>query len=342
MGRTADLTLAKRRKKDEFYTQLTDIEKEMRHYKTHFPGKTVLCNCDDPRSSNFFKYFAENFEALKLRKLIATCYKSQDVDLFSQGRCERAICQIYEGDKNGNLKVDDEEVGVRELKGDGDFRSPECLELLKEADVVVTNPPFSLFREFVQTLCEYGKRFIIIGNVNAITYKECFRMIKDGKMWLGASIHSGDREFGVPDDYPLDAAGCRTDELGRKFIRVKGVRWFTNLDYKSRHEDLPLYKRYSEEEFPRYVNYPAINVDRTSDIPMDYDGEMGVPITFMDKYCPEQFEIVGLSLLLSDMSVIKALQGRCDGGPRFYLKRNGRLERLYDRIVIRPRRKSVG
>jgi len=321
MGKNVDLTIAKKRKKDEFYTQLTDIENEMRHYKAHFEGKTVLCNCDDPRSSNFFKYFSERFEALKLKKLIATCYKSQDVDLFSQGTSERAVYQIYEGDKNGNLVVDDDEVGVRELRGDGDFRSPECIELLKEADIVVTNPPFSLFREYLQTLVKHGKKFIIIGNVNAITYKEVFPLIRVNEIWLGASIHSGDREFGVPDDYPLQAASSRVDDKGRKYIRVKGVRWFTNLDYPLRHETLPLYKTYSPEEFPKYDNYDAIEVGKTSDIPMDYEGVMGVPITFMDKYSPDQFEIVGNEEMLE----IPRGRGYVNG------------KRMYGRIFIRNR-----
>ena len=292
MAKNSDLTLAKKRKKDEFYTQLVDIANELRNYKEHFKGKVVLCNCDDPRKSNFFKYFADNFEKFQLKRLIATCYKSQDVDLFSQGDCERAIYQIYEGDTNGNMTIDDDEVCVKELKGDGDFRSAECVELLKQADIVVTNPPFSLFREYVAQLIKYDKKFIIIGNQNAITYKEIFPLIKENKIWLGVSIHSGDREFGVPDDYPLNASSSRIDDNGHKYIRVKGVRWFTNIDYKKRHEKLPLYKKYTPSEYPKYDNYDAINVDKTSDIPMDYDGVMGVPITFMDKYCPEQFEIV--------------------------------------------------
>ena len=183
---------------------------------------------------------------------------------------------------------------IRYLKGDGDFRSEESIELLKEADVVVTNPPFSVFREYVAQLVEYDKKFIIIGNQNAITYKEIFPLIKDRKVWLGASIHSGDREFRVPDSYPLNASGYRVDEEGNKYIRVKGVRWFTNLDYKERHEDIILYKKYSEEEYPYYDNYDAIEVSKTAEIPSDYDGVMGVPITFLDKYNPEQFEIVGM------------------------------------------------
>lgn len=293
MGGTKVLTEAKRAKKDEFYTQRVDIENELRYYKAHFEGKVVLCNCDDPRQSEFFKYFAENFEKLKLKRLIAVCYKSQDVDLFSQGDCERAIKQVYEGDKNGNMVVDDDEVGVFNLNGDGDFRSNECIEILKEADIVVTNPPFSLFREFLAQLILYDKKFLIIGNVNAITYKEVFPLIKQNKMWLGVSIHSGDRKFGVPDSYPLNAAICGIDENGQRFIRVKGVRWFTNLDYPQRHEALPLYKMYTSDEFPKYDNYNAIEVAKTADIPYDYDGVMGVPITFMDKYNSDQFEIVG-------------------------------------------------
>lgn len=257
----------------------------------------MLCNCDDPRISNFFTYFAYNFEFLGLKKLITTCYKNQDIDLFSQNKSEQAVYLVYEGDKNGDHIPNAEEIGVRLLKGDGDFRSKECIELLKEADIVVTNPPFSLFREYVEQLMEYDKKFLIIGNQNAVSTKEIFPLIMQNKMWLGASIHSGDRKFWVPNDYELNAAGCGIDETGRKFIRVKGVRWFTNLDYKERHEDLILYKTYSPEEYPIYDNFDAINVNKTEDIPMDYNGAMGVPITFLDKYNPEQFEILGLTQL---------------------------------------------
>ena len=290
-----NLNKAKEAKKDEFYTQLEDINNELRHYREHFRGKTVLCNCDDPRVSNFFKYFAYNFEFLGLKKLIATCYKNQDVYLFSEGTSEQAVYLVYEGDKNGNHIPDDEEIEVLPLKGDGDFRSEECIEFLKEADIVVTNPPFSLFREYVAQLIKYDKKFLIIGNVNAITTKDIFPLIMEGKMWFGASIHSGDRKFWVPDDYPLNAAGCGVDDTGKKFIKVKGVRWFTNLDYKERHEDLILYKRYSEDEYPTYDNFPAIEIGKTEDIPGDYEDIMGVPITFFDKYNPDQFEIIGLT-----------------------------------------------
>ena len=310
---------ARRQKKDEFYTQLSDIENELRHYKSHFKGKTVLCNCDDPRVSNFFHYFAMNFEALGLRRLITTCYKNQDADLFSRNDSEQAVWLEYWGDKNGNRVPDPEEIGIKPLQGDGDFRSQECIELLKQADIVVTNPPFSLFREYLAQLIEYGKQFLIIGNMNAVTYKEVFPLVQANKLWFGASIHSGDREFGVPPDYPLNAAGWRIDEQGNKFIRVKGVRWFTNMDYPHRHEPLILYRTYSPELYPEYDNYPAINVEKTVDIPVDYDGIMGVPISFLDKYCPEQFEIVGNEYTLD----IESGRGYING------------KRKYSRIFIR-------
>ena len=336
MGDTASLTAAKKAKKDEFYTQRVDIENELRHYKAHFKDKVVLCNCDDPRQSEFFKYFAESFEHLGLKRLIATCYKSQDVDLFSQKNSERAIMQVYDGDKNGNMVVDDDEVGVFELKGDGDFRSPECIEILKGADIVVTNPPFSLFREYVAQLMKYKKGFLIIGNVTAMTHSELFSYVRDNRIWMGASIHSGDRKFGVPNDYPLNAAGCGVDENGQRFIRVKGVRWFTNLDYPQRHEKLPLYKKYTPDEYPKYDNYDAINVDKTADIPYDYEGVMGVPITFLDKYNPEQFELVGIGRgeLGRSIGVKKNARGRTD----LQLTVNGKPTWPFQRILIRRRR----
>jgi len=292
-----NLHSAKTSKKDEFYTQLSDIEKEIKHYKDHFRGKAVFCNCDDPRVSNFFHYFSYNFEQLGLKKLITTCYKSQQADLFSQNNSEKAIYLEYTGDKNKDNVPNPEEIGIEHLQGDGDFRSKECIKLLKNAGIVVTNPPFSLFREYVAQLIEHNKKFIIIGNLNALTYKEIFKLVKENKIWLGQSIHSGDREFGVPDDYPLTAASYRIGSDGKKYIRVKGVRWFTNLDYEERHEDLILYKEYRghESEYPKYDNYNAINVDKTKDIPMDYKGVIGVPITFIDKYNPDQFEILGMS-----------------------------------------------
>ena len=325
MAGSRGLSEAKRAKKDEFYTQLVDIENEVRHYTAHFRGKTVLCNCDDPRISNFFHYFASNFERLGLRRLISVCYKNQEPDLFSMNQSERAIWLEYFGDRNGNRVPDPEEIGIRELKGDGDFRSAECIELLKQADIVVTNPPFSLFREYVAQLVEYQKQFLIIGNVNAISYKNIFELIQANRLWLGKSIHSGDREFEVPATYPLNAAGCRESAEGKRFIKVKGVRWFTNLDYAARHEDLVLYETYSPEKYPTYDNYAAINVNKTAEIPMDYNGIMGVPITFLDKYNPDQFELVGLDRYVADNPAY---------GHRFTI--DGK--ETYARILIRRKR----
>ena len=282
------LTAAKAAKKDEFYTQLTDIERELAHYKELFKGKTVLCNCDDPRVSNFFKYFTLNFEYLGLKRVIATCYKSQSVDLFSTHDCEQAVYQIYEGDRDGNNLPDSDEIKVKPLKGDGDFRSDECIELLKQADIVVTNPPFSLFREYVAQLIKYEKKFIIVGHQNAITYKEIFPLIKNNELWLGYGFKGGAAHF-YSKYKDVATAGNHREGM----IRVSGVTWFTNLDTQKRHEDLILYKKYTPEEYPKYDNYDAINVNKTSDIPCDYDEVMGVPITFLDKYSPEQFEIVG-------------------------------------------------
>lgn len=324
-----NLNQAKEAKKDEFYTQLEDINNELRHYRDHFRGKTVLCNCDDPRVSNFFTYFAYNFEKLGLKKLITTCYKNQDADLFSQHKSERAVYLIYEGDRNGNHLPDPEEIGIKPLQGDGDFRSAECIELLKEADIVVTNPPFSLFREYVAQLIQYNKKFLIIGHQNAIKYKEIFPLIMANKIWLGYGFKGGAGHF-ISKYEDTATAGDHREGM----IRVSGVTWFTNLEIKKRHEDLILYRTYSPDQYPKYENYDAINVDRTEDIPFDYDGLMGVPITFMDKYNPDQFEIIGVSLVLG-ANKPKDLPKNKQGGPAFYLKINGEYKRLYDRIVIR-------
>lgn len=282
------LNTAKTAKKDEFYTQLSDIENELRHYRPHFKGKTVLCNCDDPRVSNFFKYFALNFEILGLKKLIATCYKNNEPDLFSQNAAEQAVYIIYEGDKNGNKVPDPSEMEVLPLQGDGDFRSQECIELLKQADIVCTNPPFSLFREYVAQLVKYDKKFVIIGHQNALKYKDIFPLIRDNKMWLGYGFKGGATHF-ISKYEDIATAGDHIAGM----IRVSGVVWYTNLEIQKRHEDLILYKTYNLQDYPKYDNYDAINVDRTTDIPIDYEGIMGVPITFMDKYNPEQFEIIG-------------------------------------------------
>ena len=340
-----NLNKAKEAKKDEFYTQLEDINNELRHYREHFRGKTVLCNCDDPRVSNFFTYFAYNFEFLGLKKLITTCYKNQNIDLFSQNQSDQAVYLVYEGDKNGDHIPDAEEIGVRPLKGDGDFRSKECIELLKEADIVVTNPPFSLFREYVAQLMEYDKKFLIVGNQNAIKYKEIFPLLKENKIWLGYQF--GDMKFKVPESYEERETRFWVDETGQKWRSLGNICWFTNLDIKKRHEDLILYKNYTQEEYPTYENYNAIEVPRTELIPVDYDGIMGVPITFMDKYNPEQFEIIGmahgdagveLGLAPYDRSLKKFNKGLRDGD--LYYMKEGMPIVPYTRIVIRKIKKQ--
>lgn len=344
---------AKRNKADEFYTQLIDIELELKHYKNHFKNKVVLCNCDDPYESNFFKYFTMNFNYLGLKKLIATCYDSSpfagtQLTLFNFNECAEAkkkaykieISEIPDFNNDGAVDLSDVEILLKSnknvlslLNGNGDFRSQECIDLLKQADIVVTNPPFSLFREYVNQLIEYNKKFLIIGNVNAVTYKEIFPLIKNNKMWFGVSIHSGDREFKVPKSYPLNASGTRVDELGNKFIRVKGIRWFTNLDYIQRYEELTLFKKYNSVDFPNYFNYPAINIDKTTEIPYDYDGYMGVPITFLDKYNPEQFEIIALGIVGSiDFSCERKMEILKEGKPtgKYTINAKGTLFKKYD------------
>jgi hypothetical protein len=286
------LTKANKAKKDEFYTQLADIENELQHYKEHFSGKTVLCNCDDPRVSNFFHYFSYKFEDLGLKRLITTCYKNQERDFFSKNECDQAVYLEYEGDKNGNHIPDAEEIGVKPLKGDGDFRSAECIELLKQADIVVTNPPFSLFREYVaQLIGTLDKKFLIIGNLNAITYKDCFQLIKNRQDMDGRQLHRATANLAYPK-ITRYAAGSRMTRTATNIVKFRNCAWFTNLDIPKRHENLILYKKYKPDEFPKYDNYDAINVDKTADIPCDYDGAMGVPITFLDKYNPEQFEML--------------------------------------------------
>ncbi len=288
------LHIAKSSKKDEFYTQLSDIESELKHYKEHFKDKVVFCNCDDPRVSNFFHYFSYNFENLGLKKLITTCYKNQEKDLFGQEKSEDAVFLEYTGDKNGNNIPDAEEIGVKPLKGDGDFRSKESIDLLKQADIVVTNPPFSLFREYVEQLVKYEKKFLIIGNINAITYKEIFKLIKENKAWLGINMGRGISGFIVPEHYELYGTETNIDSFGNRIISPNNCLWLTNLDTFKRHEDIVLTKTYygNENDYPTFDNYDAINVNKTQDIPKDYEGIMGVPITFLHKYNPEQFELI--------------------------------------------------
>ena len=313
MAGNTSLINANKAKKDEFYTQIADIEAELKHYRKHFMGKTVFCNCDDPYESNFFKYFAMNFNYLGLKKLIATCYIGSPVmgeqfdqlsvfdilpseeDTPKKHPYKIEITEVVDINGDGAVDLCDVEYLLRNknnvlslLDGNGDFRSAECVEILKQADIVVTNPPFSLFREYVAQLFEYDKKFIIIGNQNAITYKEIFPLIKDNKMWLGFGFKGGAAHF-INKHY-VDYATSGDHRTG--MIRVSGVVWFTNLDIKKRQEKLELYKKYSPEEFPKYDNYDAINVDKVSEIPCDYDGIMGVPITFLDKYNPNQFEII--------------------------------------------------
>ena len=274
MSLNKNLSQARVSRNDEFYTQLKDIENELRHYKDHFKGKTVYCNADDPRVSNFFHYFSYNFEYLGLKKLITTCYKNQEMDLFSMHDQESAIALVYEGEKDNGRVPTVENIGVIELSGDGDFRSSEAIEFLKEADIVVTNPPFSLFREYISQLIDYDKEFLVIGNINALTYKEIFPLIRENKLWLG---YNSTRFFLQPDGSVFETA--RT-------------YWYTNLDIRKRHEEFILYKKYDPEEYPEYDNYHAINIDKAVEIPRDYKGAMGVPITFIDKYNPNQFEIL--------------------------------------------------
>lgn len=341
-----NLQEAKTNKKDEFYTQLSDIERELKYYKKHFKDKVVYCNCDDPRVSNFFHFFSYNFEKLGLKKLIATCYKNQDMDLFSQNNSEQAIYLEYIGDKNGNNVPDPNEIGIKKLKGDGDFRSKECIELLKQADIVVTNPPFSLFREYVSQLIEYDKKFIIVGHQNAIKYKEIFPLIRDNKLWLGYGFKGGAGHF-INEHYE-DYATATDRKEG--MIRVSGVHWFTNLEINKRHEDLILYKKYTPEEYPKYENFDAINVDVTKDIPMDYEGFMGVPITFMDKYNPDQFEIIGVGIanLGLEMGIEpykpehkkyrKEVQKRGAVDGDLYMMVDGVVTVPYSRIIIRNKK----
>ncbi len=369
------LSKAKMGKNDEFYTQYADIQAEMNAYLEYNPdvfrGKTVLLPCDDPEWSNFTKFFAQNFERYGLKKIISTSYAPEskkikaweptlfetDSPYFDAGK-SRTNGKIFvlDHDSNANGRIDIEDLEWQYLKGDGDFRSDEVRALRDEADIIITNPPFSLFREFLSWIIEGGKKFIIIGNQNAITYKEVFPLMKENKVWFGPSIHSGDREFEVPADYPLAAAGCRKDATGRSFIRVKGVRWFANIDHGRRHEPLSLmtmednriYSKHKEvrgQEYVHYANYEAIDVPFTDAIPSDYDGVMGVPITFLDRYCPEQFEIIGQTQGDSGKELglapypreLKKLNKSLRDGQLYYIDAAGVPQKPYARILIRKK-----
>ena len=365
MAGNKNLAAAKANKKDEFYTQLVDIENELKHYKQHFPGKVVYCNCDDPYESWFFKYFAMNFNALGLKKLIATSYDGSSVAGTELSFGDEDECKAYKividrpiEDYNGDGAVDDEDIRIyfqkfppEVLVSDddykpGDFRSRQCIEFLKEADIVVTNPPFSLFREYVAQLMAYSKKFLIIGHQGAIGYKEIFPLIKDNKVWLGFGFKGGAAHF---YSHYEDTATAGDHREG--MIRVSGVVWFTNLDIQKRHEFIDLFKLYSPEIYPKYDNYDAIEVSKTADIPIDYAGIMGVPVTFIDKYNPDQFEILGMcenedlyglktkvytSVECRDAYLAKFNKpGVYDLNASGVLIINGRKEKTYSRILIR-------
>ncbi len=357
------LSKAKKAKNDEFYTQLGDISNELKHYKAQLRGKTILCNCDDPFESNFFKYFALNFNSFGLKKLIATSYQRSPIvggqlplmsieGLKPEGREPYAIEINEVPDQNGDGATDISDVEyllkhnantARTLNGDdtyngGDFRSRECVELLEQADIVITNPPFSLLRKFVAQLIALNKQFLIIGSKNAITYKEIFELMKENKLWLGHGFANGNAFFSIPKDYAREfAAGVYDERTG--LVKFRNVGWFTNMDYESRHEFIPLYKKHSPAKYPNYVNFDGIEVSKVADIPVDYPGAMGVPISFLDKHNPDQFEILGSSRALAlPMSRIAKKGSYTQGGPRFYLdKGDGTYRRLYDRIVIKNR-----
>ncbi len=339
----SNLHKASAAKKDEFYTQLVDIEKELKHYKDQFRGKVVYCNCDDPFESNFFKYFAANFNALGLKKLITTSYTKSPIaggqlplfevkGLKPKGKepFKIEINEVPDSNSDGAIGLPDVEWLLRHdanvstpLKANGDFRSEECIGLLKEADIVVTNPPFSLFREYVAQLMEYDKKFLILGDQNAVTYKETFGFIRENKLWHGYD-NGGTKWFQVPDDYDIETESRIKIENGTKFFSMGRIVWYTNLDTTKRHEKLVLYKKYRPEEFPKYDNYDIINVDKVADIPMDYNGVMGVPITFVDKYSPAQFEILGI-----------ANSARWIGHECFTLIEG---EKIYNRILIKRKK----
>ena len=375
MANNTNLGAAKAAKNDEFYTQYADIQKEINAYLEYNPDtfrdKTVLLPCDDPEWSNFTRFFAQNFERLGLKRLISTSYaveskKYKDYEptlfetespLFDMDKT-RIKGKIFEltRDTNGNGRIDIDDLEWQYLDGDGDFRSKEVCKLRDEADIIVTNPPFSLFREFLAWIFEADKKCLIIGNMNAISYKEVFPLIKEDKLWMGVSIHSGDREFGVPDSYPLEAAGWRIDEKGNKYIRVKGVRWFTNIEHGRRHEPMQLmsmadnlrfgkHKDVRDNGYIHYANYDAIDVPYTDAIPDDCMGIMGVPLTFLDRYCPEQFEIIGQTQgdsgkelgLLPYPRELKQLNKSLRDGQLYYIDKEGIPQKPYARILIRKK-----
>ena len=359
MAGNSNLHDSARNKQDEFYTQLSLVENELKHYRHHFKGKTVLCNCDDPYESNFFKYFAMNFNALGLKKLITTCFATSPVTgkefqyyvdnggqlsflpsengTVVQEESERKpykveITEVTDENGDGRIDLADVEYLMRNKKntmtlldGNGDFRSPECVELLKQADIVVTNPPFSLFRDYMSLLMQHNKSFLIIGNLNAVTYKEILPLVMQNKVWIG--YNSGHFWFKVPDSYEVKKTDFKIDENGQKWRRMGNICWFTNLDIEKRHENMPLFRKYNEKDYPKYDNYDAIDVSKTADIPCDYYEAIGVPITYLTKFNPKQFELLGIDKDFTN-----------DGG-RFLLTNNaGGARRLYARLVIRQKK----
>ena len=380
MALSDNLRKAAQAKQDEFYTRLEDIENELRHYKQHFKGKTVFCNCDDPYESNFFKYFAMNFNYLGLKKLIATCYVSSPVmytrlSLFDDMEYQISapkdskkkpykveITEVTDENNDGAFDLEDikhllknKKNVCKVLKGDGDFRSEECIDLLKEADIVVTNPPFSLFREYVAQLMAYDKKFIIIGSMNAVGYKEVFPLIKDNKIWLGYGFQGGNAYFSIPNTQRTDyAAGVYNQKTG--LVKFRNCTWYTNIDHDKRHEELILFKSYNPTDYPHYANYDAINVSKTAEIPFDYFGLMGVPITFMEKYNPAQFEILGLAhgLLSHDLNIKPIGKEWCDlyfsqGNKGHYSPSmcelvaviDGKAVSYYNRLIIRRKEQTT-
>ena len=329
------LAKAKDTKNDEFYTQIADIEKEMKHYRQHFKGKTIFCNCDDPEYSNFWKFFELQFGELGLKKLIATHYET------TKPSYKLELMQ----DINGDGKITNLDIVRTQLRQNGDFRSPECIEILKEADIIITNPPFSLIREYIAQLIEYDKKFIIIGTINALHYKEIFPLIRDNKIWTGAGFQGGNAYFEVKEKREF-ANGVYDSNTG--LVKFRNVLWLTNLDIAKRHEVLPLYKTYTPEEYPKYINYDAIEVARVADIPIDYDGLMGVPDTFIQSYNPEQFEIIGLAesdlgvkigvsanLTEEQKKALKAENPSFRQGNPIFRDKNGILKKPFSRIIIR-------
>ena len=352
-----NLNAAKTAKKDEFYTEMTDIERELQHYWPHFRGKVIFCNCDDPYESNFFKYFALHFNHLGLKKLICTCYNGSPVqgnelvidfgdfsDTPKKVAYKVVITEVK--DLNGDGAVDLSDVryllqndkNVISILKTGDFRDPECIELLKEADIVVTNPPFSLFREYIAQLMEYGKKFLIIGNMNAIHYKEIFPLIKDNKIWTGYKPFGGGMNMiQISEGFdPTKTKSYTINERGQIIKNIMGCIWFTNLDIRKRHEDLDLVCKFSPEEYPKYDNYNAIDVSRVQDIPFDYEGIMGVPDTILGQFNPDQFEIIGLGCgdLGKQAGVSKNYRGRTD----LAYTKNGKSKCPYSRILIRNKK----